>query len=60
MTAAQNGQLANCRLLIEIGAQLEAKTSDGWTPLHLAAERGHVEIVRLLCNRGADVEAPSY
>ena len=29
----------------------------GYTPLHWAASRGHVEIVRLLCDRGADVEA---
>ncbi len=36
---------------------MEAKDSDGWTPLHSAALRGHVEIVRLLCDRGADVEA---
>ena len=37
---------------------MEAKDdSDGWTPLHWAADRGLVEIVRLLCDRGADVEA---
>jgi hypothetical protein len=57
MTAAYNGHLAICRLLIDKGAQLEAKDSGGWTPLHYAAFRGHVEIVRLLCDRGADVEA---
>ena len=56
-TAAANGHLAICRLLIDKGAQVEAKFSHGWTPLHLAALRGHVEIVRLLCDRGADVEA---
>ena len=57
MTAAQNGHLAICRLLIDKGAQLEAKCWDGRTPLHFAALQGHVEIVRLLCDRGADVEA---
>jgi RNA polymerase sigma factor (sigma-70 family) len=29
----------------------------GWTPLHLAAHYGHMEIVRLLVEHGADVNA---
>jgi ankyrin repeat protein len=57
MTTAIHGHLAICRLLIDKGAQLEAKDSIGCTPLHWAAVQGHVEIVRLLCDRGADVEA---
>jgi len=57
MTAARSGHLAICRLLIDKGAQLEAKNSNGSTPLHHAAIQGHVEIVRLLCDHGADVEA---
>ena len=56
-TAAYNGRLDICRLLIDKGAQLEAKDWDHRTPLHWAAIEGHVEIVRLLCDRGADVEA---
>jgi ankyrin repeat protein len=42
--------------LINKGAQLEAKNSDGYTSLHRAACGGHVEIVRFLCDRGEDVE----
>ncbi len=57
MTAARDGHLAICRLLIDKGAQLEAKDMLSSTPLHWAAIEGHVEIVRLLCDRGADVEA---
>ena len=57
MTAAYNGHLAICRLLIDKGAQLEAKSGGSRTPLHGAARHGHVDIVRLLCDRGADVEA---
>ena len=59
MTAAYNGHLAICRLLIDKGAQVEAKNSGGRTPLHWAAFQGHVEIVRLLCDHGADVKARS-
>ena len=57
IAAAHYGHLAICRLLLDKGAQLEAKHSLGWTPLHCAAGEGHAEIVRLLCDRGADVEA---
>ena len=57
MTSARYGHLSICRLLIDKGAQLEAKDVYGNTPLHSAVDGGHVEIVRLLCDRGADVEA---
>ena len=56
-TAAHHGHLAICRLLIDKGAQLEAKSGGGNTPLHWAAIEGNVEIVRLLCDCGADIEA---
>ena len=55
--AAYNGHLAICRLLIDKGAQVEAKCSGGSTPLHYAAHQGHVQIVRLLCDHGADIKA---
>jgi len=57
MIAASNGHLDICRLLIDKGVQMEAKDSNGNTPLHFAAANGHLEIVRLLCDHGADVEA---
>jgi hypothetical protein len=56
-TAAINGHLDTCRLLIDKGAQLEAITCDGVNPLQYAAYHGRIEIVRLLCDRGADIEA---
>jgi hypothetical protein len=59
MIAARGGHLDICRLLIDKGAQLEVKGSEGFTPLHFAASRGHIEIVRLLCDRGANIEARS-
>jgi hypothetical protein len=58
MAAARYGHLDICRLLIDKGADIQAKSSGGWTPLHSAAgQGGHIEIVRLLCDRGADIEA---
>ena len=60
MTAAYNGHFDICRLLLDKGAQLDAKDSIDWTPLLFAASQGRIEIVRLLCDRGADVEARSH
>ena len=57
MTAAHHGRLTICRLLIEKGAQVNARDTMGRTPLHHAARRGHVRKVRLLCDSGADIEA---
>ena len=37
--------------------QLQARDSIIYNPLHQTAFVGHLEIVRLLCDRGADVEA---
>jgi ankyrin repeat protein len=51
-------------VLLAAGADVGAKTSEcggsqrsGWTPLRLAAAAGSVEVIRLLCDAGADVEA---
>ena len=33
------------------------KDSIGYTPLHGAVDKGHIKIVRLLCDHGADIEA---
>lgn len=38
---------------------VSAVSSDGWTPLHLAAFFGKEEAVRLLLNKGASVQARS-
>jgi len=44
-------------LLIDKGADVNAKDITGETALMVAAERGHTEIVKLLIGRGADVNA---
>lgn len=47
-------------LLIDKGATVDAKTTDGRTPLHLAAELGRHGIFRILMDAGADasIKAP--
>ncbi len=47
--------LANVRILLENGADLEAQDSEGNTVLHLAAWRGQASIVRYMLSWGADV-----
>lgn len=41
-----------------MGPALEWPTQQGWTPLHLAAYKGHLEIIHLLAESQADVRAP--
>jgi ankyrin repeat protein len=55
--AARNGHEAVVRLLLEKGADVEAKAKYGETALSWAAANGHEAVVRLLLEKGADVEA---
>jgi outer membrane protein assembly factor BamB len=55
--AARSGDLARLTQALERGADVHAKTRYGVTALTFAADRGHVEIVKLLLERGADVNA---
>ena len=45
------------KLLLNKGADATAKTTDGKTPLHIAANYGYYIITDLLLNKGADVNA---
>ena len=55
-SAAQRGDLAAVRLLLERGADPNAREEgDNTTPLHWAAAGRHLEIVRALLDAGGDV-----
>ena len=60
-TVASNsswGQIPNLALLLEKGADLEAKNSDGHTPLVLGIQADNAETVKyLLLEHGADLES---
>ena len=51
--AAKEGNTEEVELLLDRGANIEAKDIDGHTPLLLAAKWGKTETVELLLNRGA-------
>ena len=58
MVAAAFGHVDTVKVLLNAGADVNAKDFTGWTPLHAAAFNGNLQIVRLLLDRGA-VAAPS-
>jgi hypothetical protein len=55
--AAYNGHVEIARLLLQNGAEVNAKDNHGHTPLQDAAFQGHVNILHLLVENGADLEA---
>lgn len=54
--AGEGGSTAVLARLIAAGADLHREGSNGWTPLHLAANRGMVEKCRLLLDAGAEID----
>jgi ankyrin repeat protein len=55
--AAQRGDVGEVRQLIARGAPINGRSAyDGEVPLTVAAADGHIEIVRILLERGAEVD----
>lgn len=58
--ATKNGNTAAVKEMLAADPTLiDARDADGSTPLHCAAWKGHVEIVRTLLKAGADANAQS-
>jgi len=55
--AARYGALKNVELLIENGANPNAKSLEGYTPLHEAAKEGKKTVVEYLISKNVDVNA---
>ena len=54
--AAQMGDANQLREVIDsLGHLLDAKDNNGWTPLHEGARGGHEDVVKLLVERGANI-----
>ena len=55
--AATYGDIANVRKYLDLGANIDVKDYRGLTSLQIACARGHLDVVRLLLERGANIEA---
>ncbi|MGB7922728.1 MAG: ankyrin repeat domain-containing protein [Pyrinomonadaceae bacterium] len=55
--AVDSGDVTSINSLIAEGADVDARSEDGWTPLMLATIKGHTEVVLALLKQGADVNA---
>lgn len=51
---AMNGQLNGMQLLIDRGADINARNKQGLTPMHIAVSRRQLKIIEMLVSKGAD------
>ena len=55
--AAGQASVEMLTLLLDAGAEVNAREHGGFTPLHQCAENGHLAAIKLLLARGADPQA---
>ena len=58
--AAGQGQIGLLRLLVALGANVNAVDQPGNTPLHRAVENGDLEAAGFLLDQGADINAKDF
>jgi ankyrin repeat protein len=54
--AARSGDVDECRRQLALGAFVDARDDLGWTPLGMAAAKGHADVVGILLDHGADLD----
>ncbi len=57
LQASWDGKIKTVQALLEKGADVNAKTEDGFFALMYASQNGHTDIVKLLLKEGADINA---
>ena len=57
--AAEHNRLPTTERLLDYGADINYRNIFGMTPLLIATQKGHYEMVELLLERGADIQATS-
>lgn len=57
LDAVKTRNIKDFKKLITQGSDVNTRDKAGWTPLHLAAENGDVEVIKLLRANGAKVDA---
>jgi ankyrin repeat protein len=55
--SSRYGHLEVSRVLLDHGADMNAREYNYWFPMHLSTANGYLEIVKLLLERGADMHA---
>lgn len=55
--AVESGHHQAVRLFVQAGFDLEARNTEGWTPLMIAAFFGHQDAAQILIEAGADIRA---
>lgn len=58
--AAMSGFAHAARLLLGNGSAFDVANKKDWQPLHYAADRGNTEVVQILIERGANIDARSH
>ena len=60
LLGSAGGSLDRIQTLLILGADLNAQTDQGWTPLMCACDQGNVEVANLLLNSGANPDIATH